>query len=1027
MRVFLKTFLFFAVFCICLTACSSDTESSTVFEDDEITERESSERDSTKKDVDVKATDAPVILGMMEDYRTGDSIPTIQVGMYIWVAENATKKGWGTSSVCYDEEDEYCETYGRLYEPSSANSACPTGFDVPTKRDWSWLADYSVKYPDAAKAFKFKYGGSCTEKRDSLVCKGLKSKGKYLASDGIAVFASNSSGPSFENEQPHTYYQLRCVTYTYIVATEKDLPKCDSISQQYLNLFYVVSERSNYRCIGGDWKDDFSDGCDHVVSGTAVTINDTMYICKSDVWDVASINDARETCTEENDSTTLLFNGARYACEDGRWRAFTDLEEKFGYCRGDLIGTFDTLKVRRDSVVEREEYICDTAGWRLSLMTDHVGFCDSTKVYKTIKFKDTTYVCRNDEWEELTDLEKELGVCTPKKQGVIDTTKDLDAYICDKADWRYAVLTDYIGQCDSTRLEEKVKSGEYSYYCTASGWRKMTALEADLGICSDKNDKIVKQTEEGLYYICKYSKWESAYIWEVFGNCDSTCQYKEVNFNGHKYYCLGKSWSPVTRQDSAMGFCKPDILNKVDSIVYSKSKEFYRCTGSEWVRLNNLEIRFGVCSSENAGEIKLVTDTAYVCTSGRWTDGGSNSYLGSCAYKNTGEAKTYRGKDYVCHLDYWMEMTEIEKNLGTCKESNCGTAVKDGSEYYVCNCNYLKWESASKTDYELGTCPADTVFYKQLKPTWYYKCVNARWQAVTDVYVIYGECGLGENVKTRSVVLRDREYVCDKALSFNWYPMQSIDSVKGYCSRDRRNDTLFHDGTYYKCDTLKSNYMVEGVSAWFGWQEVSIREYMGDCNASNEGTVMFNGFNNSKCIGGKWTGITTETMTDSRDGKKYNVITVGGVSWMTENLSYAMDSSWCIGNSGSCSNGRLYAWSSAKNACPTGWRLPGRGDWSDMNDVLKAVGNKYSYYGEGWATDKGEDLYGLNITPTGFYESYMQNGSDPMTAQSHSTSGAYYWIEDSENISFGETLKPDNSAQYVDAKVIGLGVRCIKK
>ena len=98
-----------------------------------------------------------------------------------------------------------------------------------------------------------------------------------------------------------------------------------------------------------------------------------------------------------------------------------------------------------------------------------------------------------------------------------------------------------------------------------------------------------------------------------------------------------------------------------------------------------------------------------------------------------------------------------------------------------------------------------------------------------------------------------------------------------------------------------------------------------------------------------------------------------------------------------------------------------------MNDVLKSVGNKYSYYAVGWATDIGEDLYGLNITPTGFYESYMQNGSDPMTAQSHSTSGAYYWIEDSENISFGETLKPDNSAQYVDAKIIGLGVRCIKK
>ena len=1026
MRVFLKTFLFFAVFCICLTACGSESESSSVHDDEESTDSDSTGID-TDVNVDVKSTDAPVIWGSIEDSRTGDSIATIQVGTYIWVAENATKKGWSTSSVCYNDKDENCENYGRLYESSSASSACPTGFVVPSKKDWSWLGDYSSKYPEAAKAFQFKYGGYCSEKKDSLVCKGLNSQGKYLATDGIAVFSSNSLEPEFEKEVPHSYYQMRCVTYTYIVATKKDLPECDSVSQKDLDLFYVVSEKSNYRCLGNRWEDDFTDDCDHVVSGTAVTINDTMYICKGYEWQVASIYDARETCTEENDSTTLLFNGTRYACEEGSWRVFSKLEEKFGYCRGDLIGTFDSLKVLRDSVVKKEGYICDTDGWRLAVMTDYVGFCDSTKTYKTVKFQDTTYVCRNDEWQELTELEKELGVCTPKRQGVIDTTEEKNAYICDSTYWRYMVLEDYIGRCDSTKLEKVAKSGGYSYYCSRSGWQKMSALEADLGMCTDKNDLAVKKTEEGLNYICQYSTWEPAYIWNVVGYCDSTCLYKKVIFNNDEYYCSEKNWTRMTRQDSVMGICKRDMFNKVDSIVVDKNKELYRCTGSEWVRLNNLEMRFGICSSENDGEIKLVTDTAYVCTGGRWTTGTVSSYLGGCERKNTGETKAYRGKEYVCHWGDWMEMTDIEKNLGTCKESNCGTAVKDGSEYYVCNCIYLKWETASKTDYELGYCPADTVFYKLLKPTWYYKCVNARWKAVTDVYVIYGECGLGENVKTRSVVLRDREYVCDKALSFNWYPMQSIDSVKGYCSRDRRNDTLFHDDTYYKCDTLKSNYMVEGVSAWFGWQEVSIREYMGDCNAAIEGKVMFNGFNNSKCIGGKWTGITTETMTDSRDGKKYNVITVGGVSWMTENLSYATDSSWCIGNSGSCSNGRLYAWSSAKNVCPSGWRLPGRGDWSDMTDVLNAVGNKYSYYGEGWDSDKGEDLYGLNITPTGFYESYMQNGSDPMTAQSHSTSGAYYWIEDSENISFGETLKPDNSAQYVDAKVIGLGVRCIKK
>lgn len=1037
MRVFLKALLFFVVWCFCLTACGSDSESSSVPENEDSAESDSSHdsehgssRDSSSvHDVDVKASDDPVIVGKVEDYRTGDSIGIVQIGMYIWTTDNVTKRGVGTSSVCYDEKDENCETYGRLFELPSANSACPSGFDLPSKRDWSWLGDYSLMYPEASTALQLTYGGYCIDKTESLDCQDLNVLGKYLASDGVAVFTPRSSLPTFENTLKLGYYQLRCMTYTYIVATKKDLPLCDSISKNTLKPFYVVSEKSNYRCLGSRWEDDFSDDCDHVLAETAVTINDTMYICKYNGWQVASIYDSRESCTDENDSTTLLFNGERYACEDGEWRLFTDLEGKFGYCRGDLLGTFDTLRVRQDSVIKRVEYICDTSGWRRSVMTDHVGFCDSTKLYKKVKYKDTAYVCRNDEWEELTDLEKELGVCTPKKQGVIDTTEEDGAYICDSTYWRYAVLEDYIGKCDSTRREETKKSGDYSYYCTNIGWHKMSELETDLGMCTDKNDRAVKKTKDGINYICKYSSWETAYIWDVVGYCDSTCQYKKVVFNNYEYYCLEKSWTKMTRQDSAMGFCKSNMVDKVDSIVVGKNKEFYRCWGLEWIRLNNMEVRFGVCSSKNAGEIKFVADSAYVCSDGRWVSGGIDVYLGSCTWDNTGDKGTYHGKQYVCHYPYWTEMTDLEKTIGTCKYSKCGESVRDGSEYYKCSCNSLKWVSITKTEWELGTCPVDTVFYKQPKTSWYYKCVNGNWNAVTKPYVIYGECGLGNNVNPRTVVFRDREYVCDRVRSPDWYPLSSIDSVKGYyCVRDRRNDTLFHNNTYYKCDTVKTGYHTEEGTLWFNWQEVTIREYMGDCNTSSEGKVMFNGFNNSKCSNGKWTGITTETMTDPRDRRKYRVLTAGGVTMMVENLSYATsDSSWCIGNSGSCSNGRLYAWSSAKNACPSGWRLPGRGDWSDLNDVLKAVGNQYSYYGEGWDKDRGEDLYGLNITPTGFYEFYMQNGADPMTTQAHTTSGAFYWIEDEEYMSFGMTLKPDSSAQYVNAKIIGLGVRCVKK
>ena len=272
MRVFLKALLFFVVWCFCLMACGSDSESSSVPENEDSAESDSSHdsehgssRDSSSvHDVDVKASDDPVIVGKVEDYRTGDSIGIVQIGMYIWTTDNVTKRGVGTSSVCYDEKDENCETYGRLFELPSANSACPSGFDLPSKRDWSRLGDYSLMYPEASTALQLTYGGYCIDKTESLDCQDLNVRGKYLASDGVAVFTPRSSLPTFENTLKLGYYQLRCMTYTYIVATKKDLPLCDSISKNTLKPFYVVSEKSNYRCLGSRWEDDFSDDCDHV-------------------------------------------------------------------------------------------------------------------------------------------------------------------------------------------------------------------------------------------------------------------------------------------------------------------------------------------------------------------------------------------------------------------------------------------------------------------------------------------------------------------------------------------------------------------------------------------------------------------------------------------------------------------------------------------------------------------------------------------------------------------------------------------
>jgi uncharacterized protein (TIGR02145 family) len=131
--------------------------------------------------------------------------------------------------------------------------------------------------------------------------------------------------------------------------------------------------------------------------------------------------------------------------------------------------------------------------------------------------------------------------------------------------------------------------------------------------------------------------------------------------------------------------------------------------------------------------------------------------------------------------------------------------------------------------------------------------------------------------------------------------------------------------------------------------------------------------------------------TDSRDGRKYRTIKIGGKTWMAENLSYTPqnDNSWCYTNDTlSCDKyGRLYDWETAKTACPAGWRLPSRQEWGYLGKaaggdsvpsahkrtVWRGAGKKLKAP-SGWIWDSkydtggnGTDDYGFSALPGGKY------------------------------------------------------------
>src|SRR3989344_2199999 len=90
-------------------------------------------------------------------------------------------------------------------------------------------------------------------------------------------------------------------------------------------------------------------------------------------------------------------------------------------------------------------------------------------------------------------------------------------------------------------------------------------------------------------------------------------------------------------------------------------------------------------------------------------------------------------------------------------------------------------------------------------------------------------------------------------------------------------------------------------------------------------------------------GNETGTLTDFRDGKVYKTVKIGNQWWMSENLNYQIDSSWCYNNDpNNCDvYGRLYKWDDALNSCPTGWHLP---DTNELNELANYLGG-YSVAG----------------------------------------------------------------------------------
>lgn len=201
---------------------------------------------------------------------------------------------------------------------------------------------------------------------------------------------------------------------------------------------------------------------------------------------------------------------------------------------------------------------------------------------------------------------------------------------------------------------------------------------------------------------------------------------------------------------------------------------------------------------------------------------------------------------------------------------------------------------------------------------------------------------------------------------------------------------------------------------------------------------------------------TTGTMTDSRDGQVYKIVTIGKQVWMAQNLNYETDASYCYKNqSDNCNKyGRLYTWADAmdsagawssngaecgyaktcspiypvRGVCPKDWHLPTYNEWQSLFSAVggrSGAGLMLKSVSDWLNGGNGTDEFSFTVLPAG-------NG---LTYGSGIDEGRYarFWIPterkgderlNADYVYF--TSSSDNAISASLPKSYAFSIRCVK-
>jgi uncharacterized protein (TIGR02145 family)/uncharacterized repeat protein (TIGR02543 family) len=106
--------------------------------------------------------------GTVTDARDGKTYKTVTIDDKAWMTENLNMET--ANSWCYGASLDSCAKYGRLYTWEEANTACPSGWHLPSRAEWGALAKAA--------------GGTGTYGADGTAGEKLKSKRGWYSDNG---------------------------------------------------------------------------------------------------------------------------------------------------------------------------------------------------------------------------------------------------------------------------------------------------------------------------------------------------------------------------------------------------------------------------------------------------------------------------------------------------------------------------------------------------------------------------------------------------------------------------------------------------------------------------------------------------------------------------------------------------------------------------------------------------------------------------------------------------------------------------